>query len=178
MQISTPISIDSFIAMNLRGGLWHVTKPDRFIKIQESGFILVEPDIPDEDRWSTRDGRNSYPYVRYIGGISLFEFSKNFDLEAYRQRCPASSLEAFIPFPSNWGEAVWLEVDQSSLGDSFISAEDIWVKQDIERAWRHRLMPFVEAAHIGNLPIRSINRAYYLNGHCTNWREIPIQRNV
>jgi hypothetical protein len=67
----------------LHGGLWHTTIPERYENILSSGFILPEPpNMPDNERWSTSQGKEFYPYVRQLGGVSLFDFD-DFDPEAY-----------------------------------------------------------------------------------------------
>ena len=65
----------------LNGGLWH-TNPDRFQKILERGALLPEPDLPNAERWFTGSGPKHYPYVRHLGGVSLFEFA-GFDPKLY-----------------------------------------------------------------------------------------------
>jgi hypothetical protein len=74
--------IRELVLKELAGGLWHTTHPDRFKKILESGGIWPEPDIPENERCGTRDGRESYSYVRFIGGVSLF------DLSSWKQMTP------------------------------------------------------------------------------------------
>jgi hypothetical protein len=44
------------VLRELLGGLWHTTHPDRFEMILRSVAILPEPDIPDNERWSTFEG--------------------------------------------------------------------------------------------------------------------------
>jgi hypothetical protein len=85
------------ILKELVGGLWHTTHPDRFTKILETGGISPEPDIPERDRWGTRNGRESYSYARFIGGVSLFDLHE-FGPESYTNTFPASSWHYFIPF--------------------------------------------------------------------------------
>jgi len=68
---------DSFLLSELHGGLWHSTHPERFTGILQSGAILPEPNMQDSDRWKTSRGRGFYPYVRLIGGVSLFDFHRS-----------------------------------------------------------------------------------------------------
>jgi hypothetical protein len=51
-------------------GVWHTTSTTRFQGILASGAILPEPPIKDKDRWSTSRGKDYYPYVRTLGGVS------------------------------------------------------------------------------------------------------------
>src|SRR5258708_6756663 len=66
----------------LVGGVWHTTNQERFLRILEWGTILPEPDISEHGRWGTAAGPEGYPYVRSIGGVSLFDF-RGFEAESY-----------------------------------------------------------------------------------------------
>lgn len=85
------------VLRELLGGLWHTTHPDRFEMILRSAAILPEPDIPDNERWSTFEGPKFYPYVRTIGGVSLFDFD-GFEPENYGRKYPMSSWSYFVPY--------------------------------------------------------------------------------
>src|SRR5438309_5175332 len=78
------------VLKKLRGGLWHTTHLDRYRNILTEGSIVPEPNIPNSDRWKTSQGEDYYPYVRMLGGVSLFDFDE-FDPERYTERYPASS---------------------------------------------------------------------------------------
>jgi hypothetical protein len=86
-----------FIWRELHGGLWHTTHPDRFRVILTCGAIVPVPDIPVIERWKASAGPEFYPYVRTLGGVSLFDFN-NFDSESYSEKFPLSSWYEFIPF--------------------------------------------------------------------------------
>ena len=62
----------------LWGGVWHTTHPERFLSILNDGAILLEPPIPNDERWGVGLGPDHYPFVRSIGGVSLFDF-RDFD---------------------------------------------------------------------------------------------------
>ena len=126
--------------------------------IWETGAILPEPDIPDEDRWGTSKGPERYPYVRYIGGVSLFDF-KGFNGEAYRQRCPSSSWGTFVPYRNDWDGAVWIEIHREQVTESVIGGEQLLKQQKAEGQLSRNIMPFIEVAHIGALPLASCKRA-------------------
>gem|GEM_PF-5727473 len=66
-------------------------------------------------------GSRWYPFVRHIGGFSLFDFPIGFDLASYRQLCPSSSLEAFIPYTPEWCHAVWLEIDEERQREALLT---------------------------------------------------------
>lgn len=160
---------DQFISSRLLGRLWHVTSRERFDFIRLDGCIRPEPNIPNQDRWSTSKGPRWYPFVRFLGGFSLFDFPDGFDIDGYRSRCPSSSLEAFIPFPREWGHAIWLEIDQDKQRRSLMSGSDVWAKCEREGRGR-RCMPFIEAAHIGEMPTSSILAAYEMAEGWPDWR--------
>jgi hypothetical protein len=134
----------------LRGSVWHTTNSDRLQGIVRSNAILPEPDIADTDRWSTSQGRTYYPYVRTLGGVSLFDF-RDFDPEYYSAIYPNSTWTEFIPYRSVWKEAVWIEVDISQLGAAFISGAELLAQWKAAKVG-NRIMPEIEAANIGSLP--------------------------
>ncbi len=142
----------------LNGGLWHTTLPDRYEDILSSGFISPEPDIPEAKRWSTSAGKASHPYVRTLGGVSLFDFA-SFDPETYSQRCPMSNWQAFVPFPEQKGHAVWIEISRKQ-SEHFISGEQLLTMWKAEIGKAPNLMPHIEAAHIGPVPKTAFKRAF------------------
>lgn len=143
----------------LTGGLWHSTHPDRFEMILAAGAILPEPTIPESERWSTREGPKYYPYVRWIGGVSLFDFHE-FDADDYTQKYPASSWSYFVPYHREWKCSVWIEIDRKRVASHIISPEDLEARQYAEGAHLHKRMPRIEAAHIGPLPRTAFRRAF------------------
>lgn len=145
----------------LRGGVWHTTNSDRYKSILSEGAILPEPPIPDSDRWGTGLGTIGCPYVRSIGGVSLFDF-RDFDPEEYSEKYPISSWREFLPYRSAWGEAIWIEVDISEVMVGFISGRAILDRWKAEQA-RNRFMPLIEAAHIGALPLRAFRQVLHVS---------------
>ena len=145
----------------LGGGIWHTTSSARYQDILKTNSILPEPDIPDSERWSTKAGAEYYPYVRSLGGVSLFDF-QGFDPKSYDAKYPGWNWCEFVPFRRQWGSAIWLEIDRNKIIDSFISAEDLlnrWRKESSVR----RILPLLEAAHIGPIPIASVSRVLAVN---------------
>jgi hypothetical protein len=71
----------------LCGRLWHTTTEERFEGILRAGEISPEPDIPNAERCNTFDGPIHYPYARFLGGVSLFDFY-GFDAEKYSKSFP------------------------------------------------------------------------------------------
>jgi hypothetical protein len=147
------------ILPELRGGLWHTTHPDRFDSILASGAILPEPNIPDRERYCTGGGQEHYPYVRTLGGVSLFDFAQ-FDPDEYEKRCPASSWGYFVPHHLHWECAVWIEIDREQAAHRLISGLDLVAKWKSESAYGHNIMPEIEAAYLGGLSVAAFKRAF------------------
>jgi hypothetical protein len=143
----------------LRGRLWHTTHPDRFKSILADGSILPEPNLANTERWKTSRGPHYYPYVRSIGGVSLFDF-EGFDPENYSSKNPMSSWYAFVPYPKDWGTAIWIEIDRERIAGPLISGTDLVARWKSDAAHRHTIMPHIEAAHIGALPRDAFIRAF------------------
>ena len=143
----------------LYGRLWHTTRPDRIHDIVASGSLMVDPDIDNSERWKTSRGPDYYPFVRTIGGISLFDFAK-FDADLYDNTHPMSSWRSFVPYLSAWCGAVWIEVDREAIKDSFVSANEIVQRWNEGGYHRHTVMPRIEAAHIGDLPVSAFRSAF------------------
>jgi len=154
----------------LIGGLWHTTHPERFTTILLIGSILPEPNMPNDQRWKTSRGPDYYPYVRTIGGVSLFDLV-GFDPERYTERCPMSSWCEFIPYPAEWGCSVWIEIDRSQV--SVLSNPDLQATWESERAYCHTLMPQIEAAHIGPLPRQGFKRAFMVHEGDDDFHVLP-----
>lgn len=143
----------------LCGGLWHTTHPDRFQSILADGSILPEPNIPNRDRWKTSLGEDHYPYVRTLGGVSLFDFD-HFDADRCTEEYPASSWYEFVPYPPSWGCSVWIEIDRGLVASQLISGPDLVARWESDNAYGHSIMPRIEAAHLGPLPRTAFKRAF------------------
>ena len=145
----------------LGGNVWHTTNSERYNGILLEGAILPEPPIPDRDRWGTGVGTIGCPYVRSIGGVSLFDF-RDFEPEVYSEEYLISSWREFVPYRSVWGEAIWIEIDVSQLIPGFISGREILDRWKAEHA-TNRFMPLIEAAHIGALPLKAFRQVLYVS---------------
>ena len=142
----------------LQGKLWHTTSKSRFEGILKYGSILVNPPenlVPNGERWKTINGE--CPCVRHLGGVSLFDFH-DFCPDTYRRKYPSSSWQNFVPIQYGWDSAVWLEVDREKVSDALISGEELLKKWKEDKLHRHNLMPIIEAAHLGDLPISAVAR--------------------
>lgn len=141
----------------LQGDVWHTTSYERYQQIQRDGQILANPNIPDSERWKTCHGPDFYPYVRTLGGVSLFEFIK-FDPASYEKKYPLSSWRKFIPYCFKWDKSVWLEFDVSTLKKYYIPGSELFTRWKDENAHFHSIMPFIEDACLAPIPISSIRR--------------------
>ncbi len=151
-------SLRDAVLAELVGGVWHITSQGRFRRILELGAILPEPDIPEGERWGTAVGPEGYPYVRSIGGVSLFDF-RGFEAESYSEEYPTSSWGTFVPCLDSWDSAIWIEIDHECLGPAFISGVELLTRRKAEGSFR-RIMPLIEAAHIGPLPCLAFKRYF------------------
>lgn len=146
------------VLAELVGAVWHTTSQDRFLRIKECGAILPEPDISERERWGTAVGSEGYPYVRSIGGVSLFDL-REFEAESYSAEYRSSSWEYFVPCHLCWDSAVWIEIDHEALGPAFVSGVELLGRWKAESSIR-RIMPLIEAAHIGPLPCRAFKKTF------------------
>ncbi|MBS3955421.1 MAG: hypothetical protein KGZ88_20940 [Methylomicrobium sp.] len=141
----------------LLGSVWHTTSIERYRGIMKVGYILSEPAIPDSERWKSGRGMEFYPYVRTLGGISLFDF-REFDAQAYCEKYPFSSWYTFVPFRKDWGVSVWIEIDTSILADDFVSGSVLLEQWKNKKTYRHTIMPKIEAASMGPIPLKAFKR--------------------
>lgn len=157
----------------LYDGLWHVTHPCRVPDIVQAGALLVEPDIDNSERWKTGRGPDYYPFVRHLGGVSLFDF-QGFDATRYSETHPMSSWQTFVSHMRDWGGAVWIEIDRDALADNLVSADDLVALWDRDGNRQHTIMPRIEAAHIGDLPASAFCSAFLTWARGTQVREFDI----
>ena len=136
----------------LRGSVWHTTSLERYKQIVIDKAILPEPPtIKDSERWKTGGGPEGYPYVRKLGGVSLFDFRK-FDKDKYSQKYPFSSWRTFVPKVKDWHTAVWIKIDIKAVSENLIFGSELINQWKTQEAYRHSIMPIIEIAHIGPLP--------------------------
>ena len=146
----------------LHGGLWHTTSPERFDLISCDRQILPDPDIPDTERWGTSRGREYFPYVRTLEGVSLFDFC-DFDRARYSDAYPMSTWTEFVPFRALWGASIWIEIERAAVRDALISPADLVQRWKDTNSHRHRIMPHLEAAHLGPICSDAWIRALLVN---------------
>jgi hypothetical protein len=155
---------EDFLMSKLHGGLWHTTHPQWFLKILDTGAILPEPDINNEVRWEAERGPEFYPYVRSIGGVSLFDFQQ-FDPRTYADDFPFCDWRKFVPcLSTRWGGAAWIEIDRAQMqaSEDFICGGCLRIRWNLERAYRHVFMPQIEAAHIGPLSTTAFKKIIFV----------------
>ena len=157
----------------LHGRLWHTTSEERFEGIRSRNAILSEPRIPDEERWGTAIGPDGWPYVRTLGGVSLFDFA-GFEPETYSERYRMSSWREFVPFRRFWGASVWIEIDREKAAERLVGADELVTRQNREKAWRHRIMPYIEACYLGDLPSRLFVRALVIGSGDAAFRSVEL----
>jgi len=155
----------------LRGRLWHTTSSDRYQQIVESGFILPNPPVPDDERWGTIQGPDYYPYVRFLGGVSLFDFN-GFDPESYGEKYPLSTWIEFVPYRRQWGKSVWIEINRQRIIDNFISGDMLLTKWKQSADYRHPIMPCIEAAHLGPISMEAFNCVFICGDDTEGFEEV------
>lgn len=138
----------------LRCRLWHTTSPARYEMIIGTGYILPEPQISEQERWGTSQGPEFYPYVRSLGGVSLFDFEA-FNPKNYNKKYIASWGE-FVPYRRAWGQSIWIEINRQAIIENFISASNLLKRWKKDEAYKHNVMPMIEAAHIGPIPLTAV----------------------
>jgi hypothetical protein len=151
-----------------------MTHPDRFAQILKTGAILPDPPIPDVQRWKTSRGPDYYPYVRIIGGVSLFDF-EGFDPERYSAAYPMSTWREFVPCSREWGVSTWIQIDRSALADKLLTSQQLAERQNRENAHRHTLMPKIEVAHLGSIQVAKFRRAFSCGIDQPTFKEIKIE---
>lgn len=137
------------------------------------GAILPEPDIPNHQRYCTGLGRDHYPYVRFIGGVSLFDFDQ-FDPNAYSAMYPSSTWATFIPYREEWGHSVWIEIDRERVASQLILGPALLDKWKLEDALGHNIMPIIEAAHLGAIPRQAFKQVFVVRKGDPEFRPLSI----
>ena len=160
------------LSTRLRGGVWHSTHPGRFISIMRGG-LSPEPALPDSERWKTANGPEFYHFVRVLGGVSHYDFS-NFDPEKYAETHPLSSWETFVPHRADWGSAVWISIGWKALEDQFIPADELVRRWEDGGYHKHTLMPRIECASIGIVPVSLFQSAFLVWSNGAEVRDVQL----
>ena len=153
----------------LRGAVWHTTSVQRFADITRTGNILAEPGLPDSERWKTVGGPENYPYVRKLGGVSLFDF-REFDEGHYCKTYPLSTWQVFVPFRYEWKSSIWIEIDHEALKDDFISGAELLKRWKAANSYSNTIMPLIESASLVPIPTRGFKRVLKASGSPVAYR--------
>jgi hypothetical protein len=141
----------------LRGSIWHTTTPQRYQSIVRDGYLRPEPDLPESERWGTAMGPRLHPFVRSLGGVSLFDF-REFDEAQYTERYPSSMWGAFVPCCQRSDAAVWIEIELVLVSEKFIDGMTLLQRWKASGQLGRKIMPLIEVAHIGPLPSSAFGR--------------------
>ena len=147
-------SASQFVGEVLKDRLWHTTSYDRFCMILRDGALKVEPPLPESARHKTANGPINYSFVRSLGGVSLFNFA-DFHMDGYESLFPLSNWRAFVPLWHAWERSIWIEIDACSCDSIIIQPNQLLDRWRFEQAWGHTIMPQIEAAHIGDVPMQA-----------------------
>lgn len=144
------------IPNQLKNGVWHTTSVERYKSILKTGFILPEPDIPEEGRWGGGLDENKHPFVRSIGGVSLFDF-RNLNQKNNENKCLSTGWHSFVPVQRAWKQAIWININELVLGEEYYCPDALLHKSRVEGNIR-KFIVGVEAAHIGELPVSKFKK--------------------
>ena len=153
----------------LSGRLWHTTSFARYQMILETGCISPNPPIPDQERWGAFRGTEYYPYVRFLGGVSLFDFN-GFNHKRYSKKYPQSSWREFVPFRKIWKKAVWIEINRQKIINDFICGKALVEKWRHDAAYHHPIMPLIEAAHLGPILLDAFSRVFMCDDNAKDFK--------
>lgn len=154
---------------HLIGSVWHTTSRNRFNRIIADGFIRTSPNISDNERWKTSGGPETFPFVRHIGGLSLFDL-RSFEPEVYSSRYPVCSWSYFIPVHLQWKESIWLEIEHQRLGPNFVDGPDLLCRWKERQAFRHTIMPNIEACSLADVPTKYVKNAWSISKDDANFK--------
>lgn len=167
------INTENFFPQTLLGRLWHTTSKNCYKNIVKNGCILPSPPISDDERWASYRGAEYFPFVRSLGGISLFDF-KNFEANKYSEEYPLSSWREFVPFRKKWGESIWIALDREKISENFISGENLLSKWKETESFSHPIMPIIEAAHIGPITLEAFECVYLRGQDASQFKIIKV----
>jgi len=105
--------------------------------------------------------------------VSLFDFL-GFNESAYTDKYPLSMWKTFVPCFRDWDKAVWIELDRAAIINNFIDSRALLARWIQQNELGRKIMPIIEAAHIGPVPISAFRRVYEFNTHNQEFRQILI----
>lgn len=168
------IRLRALVLKELVGNLWHTTYPDRFQDILASGAILPESGIQNWKAVGVGYGEDCCSYAHKLGGVSLFDFDQ-FDQTGYETKYPLSSWDAFVPYLWDCG-AVWIEIDREKVAPGLISASNLVDRWNSDKAYKHNIMPYVEAVYLGPLPSSAFKRAFLVREGENQFESLSLEK--
>jgi hypothetical protein len=93
-------------------------------------------------------------------GASASSTLLNSILTNTRKDVPPSSWAYFVPHHLHWERAVWIEIDREQVAPRLISGTHLLSRWKSEGAYGHNIMPEIEAAYLGGLPVAAFKRAF------------------
>ena len=105
--------------------------------------------------------------------MSLFDFA-GFDPEDYEARYPISNWRHFVPYKKSWGASIWIEINREKAADNLVEANELVARWHKEKAHRHKLMPFIEACYIGDIPSGLFMRTLAVKNGDTEFRSLEV----
>ena len=163
-----------------------MTRAERYAKIISSGGIDPNPEgVPDVERWSAQRGERGFSFVRYIGGVSLFDFI-NWNIDECANGCVrpdqlTCGWADFIPVlkwnGNSLDSSVWIEINYDAVKHNLRLNKELVC---LERAAREQsgdsrtLLPCVEAAHIGRISCSALVRAFAVGRADKKTHPLPL----
>ncbi|UIK00434.1 hypothetical protein LZK82_09895 [Rhizobium leguminosarum] len=133
------------------------------------GSIRPEPRIPDSQRYG---GGRGISFVRLIEGFSIFDIPEAFDVDKYRRDFPVCSIDEFMPYRRDWKQSIWIKIDPVACGSAIVRGAAALQRWRDQEAYRHRIMPHIEGAHVGDMPVSSILDVYSIGEGDQDWQRV------
>jgi hypothetical protein len=71
--------------------------------------------------------------------------------------------------------SVWIEIARDTVSSHVISPSALLARWKAESAYSHTIMPMIEAAHIGPIPVTSFKRVFLVNKDDSQINEIILK---
>ena len=69
---------------------------------------------------------------------------------------------------------MWIEIDREKTAKFLVGADELVARQDREKAQRHRIMPYIEACYLGDLPSGLFVRALVIGNGDPQFRSMEL----
>jgi hypothetical protein len=70
---------------------------------------------------------------------------------------------------------VWIEIDRPQVLSKFISGDELLERWKLAKAYRHSLMPGIEAAYLGPLSKSAFTRALFVHSGSNEAHELELE---